>query len=146
MKLLRFGPKGAEKPGMLDNAGRIRDLSGVTGDFAGAGVSLAAIDALRGVDPGSLPLVEGDPRIGSVLADCPNFWCIGLNYARHAAESGYDAPKEPVVFNKATSALSGPFDPVIIKINSFTNTLVCLVKPCSRKLRFIFLSISKTTQ
>ena len=118
MKLLRYGPLGQEKPGVLDAEGRLRDLSAHGADFMGEGVSLTALDALRRVDVGALPMVEGAPRIGSCLADAPNFWCIGLNYARHAAETGATPPKEPIVFNKATSALSGPFDDVIIPKDS----------------------------
>lgn len=115
MKLLRVGPAGSEKPAILDAEGGIRDLTGVVkADFAGAGVSLEALDALRGVDPATLPLIEGDTRIGACLASVPNFFCIGLNYAKHAAETGAEAPKEPILFSKATSCLSGPNDDVII--------------------------------
>ncbi|MEL6574690.1 MAG: fumarylacetoacetate hydrolase family protein [Pseudomonadota bacterium] len=113
MKLLRFGPKGAEKPGMLDAAGKIRDLSAHVSDFAGETISNAAIDRLRGIDPESLPLVDGASRIGSCVASTPTFHCVGLNYVRHAKETGMDAPTEPILFNKAATALSGPFDPVI---------------------------------
>ncbi|MYM55975.1 fumarylacetoacetate hydrolase family protein [Thalassovita mangrovi] len=113
MKLLRFGPKGQEKPGIIDADGNVRDLSGKVDDFAGEAVSLAAIDAIRAIDIDSLPVVTPD-RIGACLADVPNFYCIGLNYAKHAAEAGLALPVEPILFNKATSALSGPNDPVII--------------------------------
>jgi len=118
MKLLRYGPKGQEKPGCLDAGGNIRDLSMTISDFAGEGVSLTEIDRLKALNPETLPLVEGAPRIGSCLADVPNFYCVGLNYAKHAAESGMDIPKEPILFSKATSALSGPFDPVLIPRNA----------------------------
>lgn len=114
MKLLRFGEKGSEKPGILDADGKIRDASGVTADFEGAAVSLEALQALRGVDVSSLPVVEGNPRIGSCLARTPNFFCVGLNYAKHAAETGATPPKEPILFSKASSALSGPYDDVIL--------------------------------
>lgn len=114
MKLLRFGPVGQEKPGLLDDDGNIRDLSGKVADFAGEGVSIDALDAIRGIDTGSLPVVENPGRIGACVASVPNFFCIGLNYAKHAAESGMDEPAEPILFSKASSALSGPFDPVII--------------------------------
>ena len=114
MKLLRYGPTGNEKPGILDADGHVRDLSGAVPDFAGAGVSLDALDKIRALDLSSLPLVAAPGRIGSCLASVPNFFCIGLNYALHAKESGMDAPKEPIIFSKATSALSGPFDDVII--------------------------------
>ncbi len=118
MKLLRYGPKGQEKPGCLDVDGNIRDLSMATTDIAGNNVSLSEIDRLKALNPEALPLVEGNPRIGSCLAEVPNFYCIGLNYAKHAAESGMDIPKEPILFSKATSALSGPFDPVLIPRNA----------------------------
>ena len=114
MKLLRFGPKGHEKPGALDAGGTIRDLSGVAADFAGEGVSLAALDKLKGIDLSTLPAVPAGTRIGACLASVPNFFCVGLNYARHAAETGATPPTEPILFAKATSALSGPFDDVII--------------------------------
>jgi 2-keto-4-pentenoate hydratase/2-oxohepta-3-ene-1,7-dioic acid hydratase in catechol pathway len=111
MKLLRYGPAGAEKPGILDAAGRIRDLSGVIADVAGD--VLTRLDALS-VDPESLPLVEGTPRIGPCVAGVGKFICIGLNYADHAAESGLQVPPEPVIFMKATSAICGPNDPILI--------------------------------
>lgn len=114
MKLLRFGPVGQEKPGLLDANGNVRDLSGKVADFAGEGVSLDALAAIREIDPASLPLVAEPGRVGACLASVPNFIAIGLNYARHAAESGMDVPTEPVVFSKATSCLSGPYDPVTI--------------------------------
>lgn len=114
MKLLRYGPAGQEKPGILDADGQVRDLSGAGVDLAGDGVSLAALERLRALDLSGLPIVAEPGRIGSCLASVPNFFCIGLNYAKHAAESNLAVPEEPVVFNKATSALSGPFDPVVI--------------------------------
>ena len=114
MKLLRFGPKGKEKPGIADEDGRLRDLSAHTWDFSGETVSLEALDALRKVDPESLPIVHDATRIGQVLADVPNFHCVGLNYSKHAAETGATPPTEPILFSKATSALSGPFDPVVL--------------------------------
>ncbi len=118
MKLLRYGPAGAEKPAILDADGQVRDLSGAVPDFAGAGVSLVALDRIRSISVDSLPLVSNPGRIGSCLASVPNFFCIGLNYAKHAAETGAQPPKEPIIFSKASSALSGPFDPVIIPRNS----------------------------
>lgn len=114
MKLLQFGPKGQEKPGMLDADGNVRDLSGTGAVLAGDGVSLAALDTLRALDPASLPLVAEPGRIGSCLADVPNFYCIGLNYVKHAEEAGMALPTEPIIFNKATSCLSGPNDPIAI--------------------------------
>lgn len=110
MKLLRYGPKGAEKTGMLDARGRVRDLSAHVPELAGDAVSPAALDRLRALDPDSLPLVEAPGRIGACLARVPNFYCVGLNYARHAAETGSKPPEEPILFSKASSALSGPND------------------------------------
>lgn len=118
MKLLRFGPMGQEKPGLMDVGGRVRDLSGKVEDFAGNTVSIEALDAIRAIDTESLPVVEDPGRIGPCLASVPNFYCIGLNYALHAKESGATPPAEPIIFSKATSALSGPYDPVIIPRNS----------------------------
>jgi 2-keto-4-pentenoate hydratase/2-oxohepta-3-ene-1,7-dioic acid hydratase in catechol pathway len=118
MKLLRFGEKGKEKPGLLDSAGKIRDLSTHVDDFGGNTVSLAAVDLLKEIDIESLPVVSGNPRIGSCLKDTPNFYCIGLNYTKHAIETGMEIPKEPILFSKATSALCGPFETVIIPKNS----------------------------
>ncbi|MGP9790223.1 fumarylacetoacetate hydrolase family protein [Roseinatronobacter sp. NSM] len=114
MKLLRFGPKGQEKPGCLDEQGNLRDLSGVTDDFGGDTVALDALARLAQIDPRTLPLVDQGTRLGAPLAHVPNFYCIGLNYAAHAAETGAEKPKEPLVFSKATSSLAGPHDPIII--------------------------------
>ncbi len=118
MKLLRYGPAGSEKPGILDAEGQVRDLSGRVEDFAGAGVSLEALDRIRAIDVNSLPVVPDPGRIGSCVASVPNFFCIGLNYAKHAAETGATPPTEPILFSKASSALSGPDDDVIIPRNS----------------------------
>ena len=114
MKLLRVGPVGHEKPAILDESGAIRDLSGHVTYFAGQSVGFEALNAIRSIDLSTLPVIENPERIGACLASVPNFYCIGLNYAKHAAEAGMDAPKEPIIFSKASSALSGPFDPVII--------------------------------
>ena len=114
MKLVRFGLSGQEKPGILDGAGRVRDLTGHGTVFAGPGVALEALDAIREIDPESLPLVENPERLGSPLAWVPNFFCVGLNYAKHAEEAGMAKPTEPIIFSKASSALNGPNDPVII--------------------------------
>lgn len=114
MKLLRYGDRGQEKPGMLDGDGAIRDLSGQVHDLAGEVLTPAGLDKLRALDPASLPKVEGSPRIGPCVAQVGKFVCIGLNYADHAAESGLDVPPEPVVFFKATSAIQGPDDPIEI--------------------------------
>jgi 2-keto-4-pentenoate hydratase/2-oxohepta-3-ene-1,7-dioic acid hydratase in catechol pathway len=114
MKLLRYGPPGAEKPGLLDSSGGIRDLSGVLPDINGEALSDAGIGKLAGIDPNSLPKVEGSPRLGPCVARPLNFVCIGLNYADHAAESNLPIPKEPIIFLKSLSAYSGPNDDVKI--------------------------------
>lgn len=113
MKLLRFGPKGNEQPAILDADDNIRSLQGVVPDFEKENVSLSALDAIREINTDDLPIVTPE-RIGSCLADVPNFYCIGMNYAKHARETGAEPPKEPILFNKATSCLSGPYDDVII--------------------------------
>ncbi len=114
MKLLRYGPKGQEKPGMLDAEGRIRDLSGAIADLAGDALSPESLARLRMLDPAALPLVEGTPRIGACVGRVGKFICIGLNYADHAAETGVAIPAEPVIFNKWTSAVCGPDDDIEI--------------------------------
>jgi 2-keto-4-pentenoate hydratase/2-oxohepta-3-ene-1,7-dioic acid hydratase in catechol pathway len=111
MKFLRYGPAGAEKPGVLDGVGRIRDLSGVVPDLAGE--VLGRLGAL-GPAPEDLPLVEGEPRIGPCVGGVGKFMCIGLNYSDHAAESGMQPPAEPILFMKATSAICGPEDPLVL--------------------------------
>ena len=118
MKLLRYGPPGQEKPGMLDAAGVIRDLSAVVPDIAGAVLSEAGLAKLAAIDPASLPVVAGQPRLGPPVAGFSQLICIGLNYADHAAETGAAIPKEPIVFLKANGAISGPNDDVIIPKNS----------------------------
>ncbi|MBY8918390.1 fumarylacetoacetate hydrolase family protein (plasmid) [Nitratireductor sp. L1-7-SE] len=116
MKLLRYGPRGQEKPGLLDNEGRVRDLSGVIADLAGPALEPEGIARLKALDPASLPVVEGTPQDGLRLGPCVGsigkFICIGLNYADHAAETGADIPKEPIIFNKWTSSIVGPDDDV----------------------------------
>ncbi|MBE9605029.1 fumarylacetoacetate hydrolase family protein [Acetobacteraceae bacterium H6797] len=114
MKLLRYGPAGQEKPGLLDAEGRIRDLSGVVPDIAGETISPEGLAKLKALDPASLPLVEGSPRYGACVAGMKNFVCIGLNYADHAAETGAPIPKEPIIFLKSLGAVQGPNDDVII--------------------------------
>ena len=114
MKLLRHGPRGAEKPGLLHTDGTIRDLTGLVPDIGGAVISDTGLTMLRAVDPGALPLVDAGTRLGACVADTGKFICIGLNYADHAAESGMAVPPEPVIFLKATSAICGPNDPIII--------------------------------
>ena len=118
MKLLRYGPQGQEKPGLLDAQGRLRDLSGQVADLAGEALGAESLARLRQLDPNSLPLVDGSPRLGPCVGRVGKFICIGLNYADHAAESGLDVPKEPVVFNKWTSAICGPNDAVQIPRDS----------------------------
>jgi len=114
MKLLRYGPKGQEKPGMLDASGSLRDLSGVIADIDGTTVGAGGLAKLGGLDPASLPAVSGSPRLGACVGKVGKFICIGLNYADHAAESGLDVPPEPVIFMKVTSAICGPNDDVEI--------------------------------
>ena len=113
MKLLRTGPMGQEKPAIVHADGTYRDISGLIGDLAGDTVSLRSLDAIRNSDIDHLPVIEQGERIGSCVASTPTFHCVGLNYRNHAKESRMDVPTEPILFNKAASALSGPFDPVI---------------------------------
>jgi 2-keto-4-pentenoate hydratase/2-oxohepta-3-ene-1,7-dioic acid hydratase in catechol pathway len=114
MKLLRYGPVGQEKPGLLDDQGGIRDLSGIVDDIAGEALSDASLQRLSQLDQQKLPRVTGQPRIGPCVGRVGKFICIGLNYADHAAESGAQVPPEPVIFLKATSAIIGPNDAVEI--------------------------------
>ena len=114
MKLLRYGPEGQEKPGLLDADGRIRDLSGQVPDIAGDVLTPEGLERLAALDPASLPVVEGSPRIGACVGQVRKFIAIGLNYADHAAESGMAVPSEPVVFSKWTSCIVGPDDDVVL--------------------------------
>ncbi|MGA0545099.1 fumarylacetoacetate hydrolase family protein [Brevundimonas sp. VNH65] len=114
MKLLRYGPKGQEKPGLLDAEGRIRDLSGVVADITPDLLSAEGLAKLAAIDTGSLPVVEGQPRYGVPVNGSRKFIAIGLNFADHAAESNLPIPSEPVVFTKAISCLNGPNDDVVI--------------------------------
>ena len=114
MKLLRYGPKGQEKPGTLDAEGRIRDLSGVVADITPDQLWGEGLEALKAIDPTTLPLVEGQPRYGVPVNGARKFIAIGLNFADHAAESNLPEPSEPVVFMKAISCLTGPNDTVVI--------------------------------
>jgi 2-keto-4-pentenoate hydratase/2-oxohepta-3-ene-1,7-dioic acid hydratase in catechol pathway len=114
MKLLRYGPPGQEKPGLLDRDGTIRDLSGMVRDIDAEALAPASLDRLRRVDPASLPPMPGNPRLGPCVARVPKIVAIGLNYRAHAAETGAAIPKEPIFFMKATSAICGPNDDVII--------------------------------
>ncbi len=113
MKLVRFGAKGQEKPGVITDDGTVRDLSAVTADFAGASISCDAIEKLKSLDLTALPEVEKGVRQGAPLASIGNFLCVGLNYTNHARESNLPIPAEPILFNKAPSCLSGPCDPVV---------------------------------
>ncbi len=115
MKFLRWGPKGAERPGVLDADGSIRDLSQIVPDLGPDIFAPAVFDRLRGLDPATLPATaDASARIGSCLSWTPNYFCIGLNYSKHAEESGMAKPVEPVLFSKASSALSGPNDPIVL--------------------------------
>jgi ureidoglycolate lyase len=135
MKLLRYGPKGREKPGLLDSEGRIRDLSHVIPDIAGDVLTDAGLATVRAVDPASLPLVRGEPRIGPCVGNIGKFICIGLNYVDHALESNLPVPAEPIVFNKWTSAVCGPNDGIEIprgatKTDWEVELGVVIGKPC----------------
>lgn len=114
MKLLRYGVAGAEKPGLLDEAGQLRDLSGHVADIAGESLSDEALAKLAALDVNTLPVVQGNPRLGPCVAGVGKFICIGLNYSDHAAETGAQVPPEPIIFMKATSAIVGPDDDVLI--------------------------------
>ncbi|WP_295560892.1 fumarylacetoacetate hydrolase family protein [uncultured Sphingomonas sp.] len=118
MKLCRYGTRGAEKPGLIDADGRIRDLSGVIADVTPAEVTPEALARLAALNPASLPLVEGSPRYGVPVAGIGKFIAIGLNYADHAKEAGLETPPEPIFFTKAISCLTGPNDPVMIPRDS----------------------------
>ena len=114
MKLLRYGPPGQEKPGLLDGQGRIRSLSGLVSDIAGDALLPGSLERLRHVDTSRLPAVDGDPRLGPCVGGVGKFICVGLNYSDHAAESGMKVPAEPIVFMKATSSIVGPNDDLVI--------------------------------
>jgi 2-keto-4-pentenoate hydratase/2-oxohepta-3-ene-1,7-dioic acid hydratase in catechol pathway len=114
MKLLRYGPAGQEKPGLFDRDGKIRDLSASIRDIDGEALSPSLLDRLRRLDPASLPLVAGSPRIGPCVGNIPKIVAIGLNYRLHAQEAGMPIPSEPIFFMKATSSICGPNDDVII--------------------------------
>jgi 2-keto-4-pentenoate hydratase/2-oxohepta-3-ene-1,7-dioic acid hydratase in catechol pathway len=114
MKLLRYGEAGHEKPGLLDTDGNIRDLSGMVADIGGEAIDPKSLARLAKLDPATLPIIGGEPRLGPCVAGTGKFICIGLNYSDHAAETGATVPPEPVVFMKATSAIVGPNDGVTI--------------------------------
>ena len=114
MKLVRFGPLGREKPGILDDKGRVRDLSKVVGDLAGEGLSPKSLAKIRKAPIDKLPLVKGSPRLGACVGSVGNFIAIGLNYSDHAAEAGMKIPEEPIIFNKVTTCICGPNDDTMI--------------------------------
>jgi 2-keto-4-pentenoate hydratase/2-oxohepta-3-ene-1,7-dioic acid hydratase in catechol pathway len=114
MKLVRWGKPGKEKPGIIDADGKIRDLSAVVPDIAGAALSPKALAKIAKARLEKLPLVRGKPRLGPCVGSVPNFYAVGLNYADHAAETGAPIPAEPILFNKATSCIMGPNDEVMI--------------------------------
>jgi len=118
MKLLRYGPLGQEKPGVMDNDGNIRSLSGIVNDINGTTLSSQNLQRIQAVELSSLPIVDADVRLGACVGNVGKFLCIGLNYADHAAESGMTIPNEPEVFTKATSAISGPNDDIVQPRNS----------------------------
>lgn len=114
MKLLRYGAAGQERPALLDSKGRIRDLSSVIADISGTVLRSEGLSTLRTHDPDSLPIVDGNPRIGPCVASVGKIICVGLNYSDHAAESGMPIPSEPILFLKASSSIAGPNDDVQI--------------------------------
>ena len=114
MKLVRYGPAGAEKPALLDETGHLRDLSGHIADITGLTLDDASISKLRALDPAGLPLVASDQRIGPCVGNIGKFLCIGLNYSDHAAETGAKSPEHPILFFKANSAIVGAFDDVVM--------------------------------
>ncbi|ATS22995.1 2-hydroxyhepta-2,4-diene-1,7-dioate isomerase [Xanthomonas phaseoli pv. phaseoli] len=114
MKLVRVGAEGHERPGLIDSEGRIRDLSGAIDDVAGEHLTNAGVDKLRALDVSALPVIEGEQRYGAAVGRIGKFICVGLNYADHAAESGMEVPKMPILFMKATTAVCGPNDTVVI--------------------------------
>lgn len=114
MKLLRYGPIGAEKPGLLDNSGLLRDLSEHVDDINGMMLDDVTLDRLRALDMSALPIVEGEPRLGACVGNIGKFLCIGLNYSDHAAETGAAIPKHPILFFKANSAIVGAYDDVVM--------------------------------
>jgi ureidoglycolate lyase len=118
MKLFRWGPKGQEKPGLLDKDGKMRDLSRTVKDIDRSVLTPEGLAKLRAIDPASLPLVEGKPRLGPCIADVGKLVCVGLNYTDHAKETGSPTPKEPVLFMKATTSINGPNDDVMLPKSS----------------------------
>ena len=118
MKLVRYGGPNAEKPGIIDADGNIRDLSAHVSDIDGSMLSRLSLDRLTGIDEDLLPIVSGSPRLGACVGSVGKFICIGLNFHEHAKETGNPVPKHPIVFMKATSAINGPFDDVVLPLGS----------------------------
>ena len=114
MKLVRYGDAGAEKPGLIDASGVLRDLSGHLSDIDGKALGRAALERLRELAPDSLPAITGSPRLGACVGSVGKLICIGLNFHEHAKETGNPVPEHPIVFMKATSAINGPFDNVVL--------------------------------
>ncbi len=114
MKLVRYGRPGKEKPGIIDHEGRVRDLSGVIHDIDGAALDPKVLNRISKIKTSRLPLVRGKPRLGACVGNVRNFIAVGLNYADHAAETGADIPKEPILFNKAPSCIVGAHDDVML--------------------------------
>ncbi|RWP03106.1 fumarylacetoacetate hydrolase family protein [Mesorhizobium sp.] len=138
MKLLRYGEAGSERPGLLDADGTIRDLSAHVTDIAGKALDPASLETLSKLDPKSLPPVSGNPRIGACVAGTGKFICIGLNYSDHAAETGATVPPEPIIFMKASSAIVGPDDDVLIPRGSVkTDWEVELGVVIGRKAKYV---------
>ena len=138
MKLVRYGAEGAEKPGMIDKDGKLRDLSSQVDDIAGAALAPDALAKLSGIDPQTLPLVEGNPRLGPCVGNIGKFLCIGLNYSDHAAETGAAIPEHPILFHKATSAVVGPNDDVVMPRGStHTDWEVELGVVIGRKAKYV---------
>lgn len=138
MKFVRYGEPGSEKPGIVDADGRIRDIAVHVKDLSGAALDPAALAEIGRIDPDNLPLVQGEPRIGPCVAGTGKFICIGLNYSDHAAETGATVPPEPIIFMKATSAIVGPDDDVIVPRGSQkTDWEVELAVVIGRKAKYV---------
>ncbi|MEO7727339.1 MAG: fumarylacetoacetate hydrolase family protein [Burkholderiales bacterium] len=114
MKLLRYGKNGYEKPGLLDHMDQIRDLSGIVSNLDAQAITPAGLKKLRAINPESLPLVKGKPRLGVPYTGISKYVAVGLNYSDHAAEAGMPVPSEPILFTKATTSITGPNDPVVL--------------------------------